>query len=654
MWVARDSGSLPGGRLDVGKEICIDNGGTLTDIVVFDGAEVHTTKTLTTPFDLSQCFFDGLRKISRTLYGDEDVQRLLSETASIRYSTTQGTNALVERKGPRLGMVLSVGFDLDRLRPDAGHERLLADLVGTRVQHIAMSMPAAERAAEVIACVNALAASGATRILVCLSGADYAQHEREWMSGYEDCFPPHHLGTVPVAVSHEISGDADEARRIWTAILNSFLHPPMEQFLFGAHKRLRNFRGGATLRIFRNDGGSAKVAKTTAIKTYSSGPRAGMEAVQAAARRLGFTHVISVDVGGTTSDLGSVEDGRVRTCLRGQVEGVETSVSLCDIVSLGIGGGSIIRAENDRIHVGPRSVGAAPGPACFGLGGTQATITDAALALGLLDPESFFGGGMRLDLSRAQSAIDAEVGRPLGLDVIEAAQAMVVRWVEELAAGVRRFAPAREETVLMAFGGAGPLLMCDVAEALGIRRILVPRLAAMYSAYGVGFSEVAQEYERALPPDQPEAVAQVLHELRLRAERDMAAEGIDFAGCSLRLSGIRAGVSTPLDPSTLSPQSGAFDSLQLRVSAPPSLPPGTAVTATAFTVPASRASTRHVHRDAAHGDDIPVFRLSACLPGSGAHGPAVVEGEYFTGYLKPGWRFSVIESGDCLLDRITP
>lgn len=631
------------------KEICIDNGGTLTDICVLEGQNIWTTKTLTTPFDLSQCFFDGLRKVSREIYGDENVERLLTETSAIKYSTTQGTNALVERKGPRLGMVVSRGFDMSSLEQTANHKGLLASLVGDRV--VTLDTAAADLGEQVIRCANALAEQGTSRIVVCFTGPGYAKQEKAFVTQYENSFPPHHLGTVPVAVSHETTGDTDDTRRIWSAVLNSFLHPPMENFLFSAQKRLRNYRGGSTFRIFRNDGGSAKVSKTSAIKTYSSGPRGGMEAVRAAAIQRDFSHVVSVDVGGTTSDLGSVDNCEVRSDLRGMVEGVESSFELCDIVSIGIGGGSIIRAENGKILVGPQSVGAAPGPACFGMGGTEATITDALLTLGILDPNSFFGGAMTLDAGRAQAAIEKSVAGPLKLSVTKAAHAMLAQWVKDLARGIEQHTPVRKDTVLMAFGGAGPMAICDVADALGVSRILIPKLAALFSAYGVSFSEVAQEYEVPLNHSTPEQLQAAIKSLLTRAKRDMEAEGVDFEECTLRGRVVAGGETTDIDIHSSAKWPTDVDSLQLRVSALRARDAEAPAAPVSAKGEASPAGKRSVVLSTDAKADIPVFKLADCAEGTGAAGPALLEGSFFTGYLKDGWKFSVIGGGDVLLER---
>ncbi|MGH8517132.1 MAG: hydantoinase/oxoprolinase family protein, partial [Panacagrimonas sp.] len=371
--------------------INIDNGGTLTDICVIQGRKVWRTKTLTTPYDLSKCFMDGLAKASKAIWGEEDLVRLMRGTDHIRYSTTQGTNALVERKGQRIGVILGGAVKAAQLRQ--GHEDLFDALVGERT---AVLDPKADDDAlemSAVRAVNALSSAGANRVVIAFGGAGRRVAELRLKKLLLRKFPPHLLGAIPLLYSHEVVEDDNDVRRAWTAVFNAFLHPAMERFLYRAEHKLREHHARNPLLIFRNDGHSARVAKTIAIKTYSSGPRGGMEGARALAGHYGFARLLTMDVGGTTTDIGLVEtrDGRgsVRSHRRGRVEGVEVSFPLSDVVSVGVGGSSIIRVKDGAIGVGPESVGSAPGPACFGLGGTEATITDAFLVAGLLDPATF-------------------------------------------------------------------------------------------------------------------------------------------------------------------------------------------------------------------------------------------------------------------------
>lgn len=403
--------------------INIDNGGTLTDICVWDGKDFAFTKTLTTPFDLSQCLFDGITKVSAEVFGSPNLPDLLHTTKHIRYSTTQGTNALVERKGPMIGLIVDDAKVKNELRSTDSEITLFDDLVGTRVAVIDLSSNDTELDAALVRSVNQLTTDGAARIVVAAGdGADGA--ERRLRRVLLRRFPRHLLGSVPMLYVSEFSTDRVRSRRIWSGILNSFLHPTMERFLYNAEDRLREHRVKNPLLIYRNDGASSRVAKSIALKTYSSGPRGGLEGTRALADAYGLNHVLMVDVGGTTTDVGSVKDGEILTDRRGTISDIPVSFPMSDVHSSGVGGSSIITVKDGVIVVGPESVGAAPGPACFGFGGTNATITDVNLLLGVLDPDTYLDGGFTLDADRARAAISAAVAEPLGISVDEALVAM--------------------------------------------------------------------------------------------------------------------------------------------------------------------------------------------------------------------------------------
>lgn len=634
--------------------INIDNGGTLTDICVIDGATVYRTKTLTTPYDLSRCLFDGLRKVSRALYGDEDLLSLLRNTAHIRYSTTQGTNALVERKGPRLGLIIGGDLTLAALRAHADGT-LFDDLVGERVTTLSFGGDelALERAA--VAAVNQLASAGANRIVIAISGKDRGARERHLRSVLLRKFPPHLLGAIPLLYSHEVVEDEHDVRRAWTALFNAFLHPAMERFLYAAEHKLRENRTRNPLLIFRNDGHSARVAKTTAVKTYSSGPRGGMEGSRALAAHYGFKHLLSMDVGGTTTDIGVVDDGVVRAEARGKVEGVSTSLPLCDVLSVGVGGSSIIRAQGERIVVGPESVGSAPGPACFGLGGKQATITDAFLVQGLLDPASYFGGELKIDAERARAAIQEHVATPLKLSVEAAATQMEDAWVRKVADSLKAFTTITPETTLAAFGGGGPFVVCRVAEAAGISRVLIPGLAAVFSAFGLGFSDIAHAYEAALASNDAAGFKAALDEVTTKAQRGMYGEGIAFADCrletTLRVSDEGGEQLLTITDGALPQQLPANARLTLTLLAAKSIAQpelsgrfGTARGA------ATSGGTRRI-LSAGQWLDVPVYRAEEQASGARAAGPAVLEEAFYTCRIEAGWSFEFNDSGDILLSR---
>ena len=242
--------------------INIDNGG-LTDVCVWDGTEFTFTKTLTTPFDLSQCLFDGITKASAEICGRPALSELLHSTKHIRHSTTQDTNALVERKGPRIGLITDDIAVVGELRGFAAERALFDDLVGDRDAAIDVELSDKELTGELVRQVNRLTTDGAARLVVAAAnGVDGA--ERRIRRILLRKFPRHLLGSVPVLYSSEFTTDRVRSRRIWSSVLNSFLHPTVERFLYNAEDRLRSHRAKNPLLIYRNDGASCRVAKSVA------------------------------------------------------------------------------------------------------------------------------------------------------------------------------------------------------------------------------------------------------------------------------------------------------------------------------------------------------------------------------------------------------
>ena len=643
----------------MGIQINIDNGGTLTDICIIDGERVQKTKVLTTPYDLSKCFFEGLEKASGVVYGQPDVKRLLEEVEVIRYSTTQGTNAICERKGPRLGLVLdsaSAAFVAELAARDSD---VYQALVGDRVAFVDTAQLQGDDAAmAVVKSINALTGMGAARIVVSFGGADFAAAESAFRKIALRKYPRHLLGAVPMLYGSDLSLDSDPLRRTWTALINSFLHPGMEAFLYNAENRLRQYRTKNPLLIFRNDGDASRVAKTIAVKTYSSGPRGGVEGLKTFAQRYGFADVVSLDVGGTTTDIGQYVDGGVAQDRRGHVEGIRVSIPLCEIVSAGAGGSSIIRVQDGRIVIGPQSVGAVPGPACFGRGGQSATLTDASVLNGLLDTKSYFGGGMGLDVDRAAAAVNAAVAQPLGIGMEAALLQIEQAFEAKVAAELSRVTRVSQDTVLLAFGGAGPLNACGVAEQAGIRRVAIPHMAAVFSAYGIGSCDISQRYCEPLAQPTQQALEAACALLKTRAERDMYAEGCNPGEFEIESALVATDAkahesthalgSVPILPDHIS--SGS--TLELEVTAVKRLRAnGGSHAKFAEGAAAVSDGTRHVLTRNQGRIDVPVYRMAAMKPGDHASGPAIIEEDYFTCRVLDGWSFVISDAGDIILNR---
>jgi len=656
----RPGGNAPPGAAQNARSrlINIDNGGTLTDICVIDGEQVHRTKTLTTPHDLSQCLFDGLRKASAVVYGKEDLQSLLLSTAAIRYSTTQGTNALVERKGPRLGVIVGDALTVDALRAADGATALFDAVIGSRAVHLPPSLEGEALEAAAVRAVGELSAGGANRLVVSFGGAQRREREAQVKRRLLRTFPPHLLGALPVLYASELVDDADDLRRSWTALLNAFLHPAMERFLYSAEHKLKEASAQSPLLVFRNDGHAGRVAKTIAVQTYSSGPRGGMEGAHVLAQHYRLPRLLSMDVGGTTTDIGLVDAQGVRADRRGRVEGVPTSFALCDVVSAGVGGSSIIRVEDGTVRVGPKSVGSAPGPACFGLGGTHATITDAFLLGGLLDPASFFGGALKIDPERARTAIRAHVGDALKLGDDEAVAAMEAAWVAKVADALRDYTPIDEHTTLAAFGGGGPFVACRVADAVGARRVLIPGHAAVFSAYGIGFSDVGHSFTRQVADARPATLQAAMDTMQAQAERTMFGEGAQPGGFRLQWTleelrpdgsvrahaldgakapaGLQAGAPLTLSLTAVKPMPQARMSGDFAAKTQPAVVDG------------SREVLLNGRRQA-----LPLVRVEQQPRGVAVslQGPAVLEEAFFTGRIDAGWTLHINAAGDILLTR---
>ncbi|WP_068398181.1 hydantoinase/oxoprolinase family protein [Kribbia dieselivorans] len=628
--------------------INIDNGGTLTDICVWDGEGITFTKTLTTPHDLSECLFTGIEKASAALYGEADLERLLHATQHIRYSTTQGTNALVQRRGPMVGVLTTIPGIAAAMQQSENEQHLFEGLIGDRVLTVDMDDPQVEVA--LVQAVNRLTTLGAARLVV---AGRTREEEHRIRTVLLRRFPRHLLGSVPQIYTWELAGDRDVPRRTWSCVINSFLHPTMERFLYGAERRLKSYKVVNPLLVYRHDGASSRVAKSIALKTYSSGPRGGLEGTAALGRIYGIQHILMMDIGGTTTDVGVIDNGEVRTRTRGQIEGVTVSFPMSEVHSAGVGGSSVIAVTDGAITVGPQSVGAAPGPACFGFGGTQATITDVNLLLGILDPDTYLDGSLRLDPERSRQVITETIATPLGISLEEALIRMEEAYVEALS---RALEPGLTPgATLAAFGGAGPMSATGAARRAGIDQVLIPRAAAVFSAMGISFSDIGKTYEVGMPEPTTAAAITTHDELVTRAERDMFQEGYALADCQTTWqltvedhdgTVLHTGAYTRGD---VVDRPGLEVSLQLTVVAP--LPhPELAQDRVEAANPAPVSGTRAVRSAADRVEQVPVHVLDELSPGDVGSGPAIVEGPFFTARVLGGWSFRVTSAGDLILN----
>jgi N-methylhydantoinase A/oxoprolinase/acetone carboxylase beta subunit len=429
----------------------------------------------------------------------------------------------------------------------------------------------------------------------------------------------------------------------------------VERFLYNAEDRLRAHKIKNPLLIYRNDGASSRVAKSVALKTYSSGPRGGLEGTRALAEAYGLENVLMIDVGGTTTDVGAVNNSEIATDRHGSVKGVPISYEMSNVHSTGVGGSSVIAVADGKITVGPESVGAAPGPACFGFGGTQATITDVNLLLGVLDPQTYLNGEMFLDAERSKAVITKTIAEPLGISLEEALVRMEGTYCEKMASAFAHFVGNAETTTLAAFGGGGPMSACSAARIAGVRRVLVPRLAAVFSAYGISFSDIAQTYETNITGMEAGAVDEAKTAMESNASRDMFQEGHELSDCQVEWKLVTESEDGSSSAEALysrgvvhSPSSG--QNLILSLKATFSLPhPVIEAGSPTHKSDAVASGAREVRSSAWAVDTVAVYQLEDQQPGATASGPAIVEGPFFTARVPSGWTLDISAAGDLWL-----
>ena len=479
----------------------IDIGGTLTDGLFSDGTTVTPVKVDTTPHDFTVCFFECLKEGARVL-GFDSLTAFLGQVAVIRWSATIATNIIAERKGPRIGLLVSpgTGGELYGDGPSAALDRLIAP------QNI---VEAGATDAENLTAIRALLEQGVRRIAVSLRGGfedDTAEQAiRELVDEY---FPDHYLGAVPLVLGSEICRHPHDQTRTHMALVNAYVHTPLAVALFKAEDELleqHHYR--RPVYIAHVNGGVARVSKTKAVDTAESSPYFGLNACAWWARHYGHQKVLALDVGGTTAKLGVIADGKPMTVEHGDLLGVPLQTPWTLLRSEAVGGGSVVHEDGT---LGPESQGAFPGPACYDLGGKQATLTDAFVAAGMLNPERFLGGrrALRVDLAReALGDVDPEA-------VIDTAAEMIAGVARDTLAlalapstggrpspsgevSQRREASGRDvaEFELYCFGGNGGNFAARVAAKLGLKRAHVFALGPVLSAFGSSVAEICHVYE---------------------------------------------------------------------------------------------------------------------------------------------------------------
>ena len=539
--------------------IGIDIGGTFTDLcVVGDDGQSWSTKLLTTPSDPSVGFLGILDRAF-------DADPAYADAREIVHATTVATNAVLERDTARMGLITTAGFR-DVLEIGRHFRRELYDFF---VQKPPVLVPRERRLeveeridaqgavltplnrAQARAALEALLAQEVEVILVCfLHSYAYPQHElavAELASGCTD---------VPVITSHSVCREYREYERFSTAAVHGAVAPKVREYMSRIEEALQARGIGAPLSVMQSSGGMARaatVAREPAV-IVESGPAAGVISAVAVGRRLGIGDLISFDMGGTSAKATLIRDGRIAINtdyeIGGGIQGgfgtgypIRTPV--VDLVEIGTGGGSIARVnEAGHLQVGPQSAGAEPGPACYGLGGATATITDADVVLGRLRAEDFAGGRLTLDVEAARRAIAETVAGPLGMPLQAAAEGIValgnaqmVRALE-LVSVERGFDP--REFVMVAFGGAGPAHAAELAAELGCRRVIIPPEAGVQSALGLLVADARRDFSHAVLSRADEVdlarIRSLYEQLEAHGRRELLDAGFASESLESRLS----------------------------------------------------------------------------------------------------------------------
>ncbi len=552
--------------------INVDIGGTFTDCLITYGDRMVFGKAPTTTYDLSRGFMQALRETVVSL--DVSLEDLLEETNMVRYSTTLAVNRLIERKGPRLGLFTTEGWEdtlpagrggswgdgvsvsdmrcLPKMKkPEPIIPRYMIVGVKERIDYSGkVARPLDEE--DTLAKLRYLVNQGAQGFVVCLINS-YTNpvHEQKIRDLIQRQYPECYLGSMIVVISSDVSPRWREYPRMVATMLCAYLQRSMADELKGMSDELRSSGYKRAMMMVHNSGGMAEVFRTTALNTFNGGPSAGIIGAAYIGKEQGFPNIIATDMGGTSFDVGLVLNGSPSFYqYHPVIDRWAVELTMLESKSIGAGGGSIASVDQlmgNRLSVGPRSAGSMPGPACYDLGGTEPTVTDADLVLGYINPDYFHGGNMRLNRKKAEDAIRQKIARPLQVEVEEAAW-LIKKIVDGNMAGEifkETILKGRDpkDFVAFALGGAGPTHCCGYTFEAGVPKILTFPASPVFCALGSAVMDVIQYYEttKYILFKQPTGIGGigtgeyftdyerfngVVQELQKRAIRDLEGQGI--------------------------------------------------------------------------------------------------------------------------------
>jgi N-methylhydantoinase A len=532
----------------------VDIGGTFTDIVFLgeDGRRL-TKKVSSTVDNYATAIVDGLAELIRECHLDD------AEIVELLHGTTVASNAILELKGARTGLITTKGFrdvleirtlrmprlyDLSWTKPPPLVERHLRVEVDERISAKGgIERPLAET--DVVRAVKKLVDEGVEAIAVCLIHSYLNPVHEQLVKKVAAQMAP----GLTLCISSEVLPEIKEYERTSTTVINAYVRPVVEKYLSTLTAELARIGVETPLLLMQSNGSltTAKAAATTPMNIIESGPAAGVVGVQALARQIGIDKAITFDMGGTTAKASIIENGVLSRALEYSVgggvmigsrllsgAGYTLKVPAIDLAEVGAGGGSLIRIDaGGALQIGPQSAGAAPGPVCYDLGGTEPTLTDANVVLGYINPDHLVGGAVKLDAGKARSVIETRIAQALGMSTAEAAWGAYLIAASNMIRAIKAVSSERgrdaREYALVAFGGNGPLFAVAMAQVLQIRRVLIPPSAGVFSSYGLLYSEVAYHFTRSrkalLGAVDPAEIEAILRELETHARTALTEDG---------------------------------------------------------------------------------------------------------------------------------
>jgi len=682
--------------------IAVDIGGTFTDLQLLDETTGETVahKVPTTPADPAEGLLAGIEAAAARL------GFALGQVTALMHGTTIATNAVLERKLPAAALVTTAGFE-DVLEIGRHVRKDIYSLVAEprallvpRRHRFGVPGRVDARGAEVVpldeaaarAVVRRIRALGIEVVAVSLLHAYAAPaHEQHLAAILAEEHPDAH-----VSLSHRISPEIREFERSSTTVLNALLMPVVADYLGRLRERLAARGLAAPVFLVQSNGGvtTPDRAAEEPARLLLSGPSGGALAAETLSRRLGTANLVAVDMGGTSFDVSVVHDGRVRLVTQGEVAGLPVRLPMIEIRTIGAGGGSLAAVDaSGRLHVGPESAGAAPGPAAYGRGGTRATVTDANVVLGRIDPAGFLGGAMRLDRAAAARAVEAHVAGPIGLSLEAAADGILQVSVAQMAAATRLslfekgLDPA--DFAVVSFGGAAGLHAIDIAAELGAARVIFPPDPGTLSAWGMLFADIVHDLARTrlLPATADAApvlgaiaadlaaegagllardgVAPARRRLRFAADMRYRGQAYEIAVPLAELSPGETDGAAAIHARTVEDAAARFHDLHARQFAhsdPDAVPEIVTLRLAAvgllakpaerpFAAAAAPASPARRVFAAGTWTEAPVHPRAALAPGTVVAGPALIEDPHATLWLPPCWRIAVAATGALIAGR---